>query len=49
VFGAGVSAGAVGTPVETTEIAPTILTLLGLDPQQLQAVQAEHTTALPGF
>jgi Type I phosphodiesterase / nucleotide pyrophosphatase len=49
VFGAGASAGEVGNPVETTEIAPTILTLLGLDPQQLQAVQAEHTTALPGF
>jgi hypothetical protein len=49
VFGAGASASEVGNPVETTEIAPTILTLLGLDPQQLQAVQAEHTTALPGF
>jgi hypothetical protein len=49
VFGAGASAGDVSNPVETTQIAPTILTLLGLDPQLLQAVQAEHTTALPGF
>jgi len=36
-------------PVETTQIAPTILTLLGLDPNQLQAVQAEHTQVLPGI
>jgi hypothetical protein len=33
--------------VETTQIAPTILTLLGLDPDQLQAVTIEHTQALP--
>jgi hypothetical protein len=49
VFGAGASAGSVPSPVETTQIAPTILTLLGLDPQQLQAVQAEHTPVLPGI
>ncbi len=34
-------------PVETTQIAPTILRLLGLDPNALQAVQVEHTAALP--
>ena len=34
-------------PVETTQIAPTILQLLGLDPNALQAVQAEHTQTLP--
>ncbi len=34
-------------PVETTQIAPTILELLGLDPNALQAVQIEHTAALP--
>jgi Type I phosphodiesterase / nucleotide pyrophosphatase len=34
--------------VETTQIAPTILTLLGLDPNALQAVQIEGTQALPG-
>jgi hypothetical protein len=39
----------IGTPVETTQIAPTILALLGLDPNQLQAVQAEHTQVLPGI
>ena len=33
-------------PVETTQIAPTILKLLGLDPNQLQAVRIEHTSAL---
>jgi hypothetical protein len=40
---------AIGAPVETTQIAPTILTLLGLDPDQLQAVQIEHTQVLPGI
>jgi arylsulfatase A-like enzyme len=35
------------TPVETTQIAPTILKLLGLDPSQLKSVQIEHTAALP--
>ena len=37
----------VGSPVETTQIAPTILELLGLNPHSLQAVQQEHTQALP--
>jgi hypothetical protein len=35
------------TPVETLQIAPTILKALGLDPNQLQAVQKEHTPVLP--
>ena len=34
-------------PVETTQIAPTILKLLGLDPNLLAAVQIEHTHVLP--
>ncbi|HEV3071700.1 MAG TPA: alkaline phosphatase family protein [Solirubrobacteraceae bacterium] len=34
--------------VETTQIAPTILDLLGLDPNALQAVQIEGTEVLPG-
>ena len=34
--------------VETTQIAPTILRLLGLDPHALQAVQIEGTDVLPG-
>ena len=33
--------------VETTQIAPTILVLLGLDPQELRAVQIQGTPALP--
>jgi hypothetical protein len=37
----------VNSPVETTQIAPTILKLLGLDPEALQAVQAEDTAVLP--
>jgi hypothetical protein len=33
--------------VETTQIAPTILKLLGLNPWALKAVQIEHTRVLP--
>jgi hypothetical protein len=47
VAGFGVAPGMVTTPVETTEIAPTILRLLGLDPQSLQAVQIQGTPVLP--
>jgi predicted AlkP superfamily pyrophosphatase or phosphodiesterase len=39
----------IGAPVETTQIAPTILRLLGLNPGELQAVQIEHTQVLPGL
>ena len=35
--------------VETTQVAPTILELLGLDPSSLQAVQQEGTQILPGI
>jgi len=35
--------------VATVQIAPTILELLGLDPQELQAVQIEKTGKLPGL
>jgi hypothetical protein len=35
------------TTVETTRIAPTILQLLGLNPNSLQAGQQEHTPLLP--
>ena len=38
-----------GAQVETTQIAPTILSLLGLNPYELQAVQIEHTQVLPGL
>lgn len=37
---------AVSKPVETTQIAPTILELLGLDPNELQAVRLEGTPPL---
>ena len=37
----------VDSAVETTQIAPTILKLLGLDPKQLQAVRIEGTHVLP--
>ena len=33
--------------VETTQIAPTILHLLGLSPDALRAVQIEHTAVSP--
>jgi len=33
--------------VETTQIAPTILAELGLDPRALQAVRIEGTKPLP--
>lgn len=39
----------ISVPVETTQIAPAILTLLGLNPSDLQAVQIEHTKVLPGL
>ncbi len=37
----------VGETVFTTQIAPTILNALGINPRELQAVQIEHTQALP--
>jgi hypothetical protein len=39
----------IGAQVHITQIAPTILALLGLNPQALQAVQIEHTQVLPGL
>jgi len=35
--------------VETAQVAPTILQLLGLDPESLDAVQAEGTSVLPSI
>ncbi len=35
--------------VETAQVAPTVLKLLGLDPQTLDAVRIEGTPALPGL
>jgi arylsulfatase A-like enzyme len=39
----------VTTPVTTTQVAPTILKQLGLDPAKLQAVVKESTAVLPGL
>jgi Type I phosphodiesterase / nucleotide pyrophosphatase len=36
-------------PVETTQVAPSILALLGLNPNALDAVRIEHTHVLPGL
>jgi hypothetical protein len=37
----------INTPVETMQVAPTILKALALDPNQLQSVQQEGTAVLP--
>ena len=48
VAGGGGSAGVtVAAPVETTQVAPSILSFLGLDPGALQAVGLEGTKVLP--
>ncbi|MGO9848769.1 MAG: hypothetical protein ACLPKT_19895 [Methylocella sp.] len=39
----------VNSPVETAQVAPTILALLGLNPNSLIAVQNEGTQVLPGI
>ena len=44
----GFHAKTVTSPVETTQVAPTILKALGLDPHKLQAVGIEGTQVLPG-
>ncbi|HJU13257.1 MAG TPA: alkaline phosphatase family protein [Candidatus Nitrosotalea sp.] len=44
-----VKPGSNGKWVETTQIAPTILKLLGLDPHDLKSVEIEHTKVLPGL
>ncbi len=37
------------TPVATTQVAPSVLLALGLDPQKLRAVRLQGTPALPGL
>jgi Type I phosphodiesterase / nucleotide pyrophosphatase len=44
-----ISSSTVTSPVETSQIAPTILAALGLDPDKLIAVQEEGTQILPGL
>jgi arylsulfatase A-like enzyme len=45
----GLSASVVKTPVATSQVAPSILHALGLDPQNLKAVRVEKTDLLPGL
>ena len=45
----GIKPGSVPALVQTTQIAPTILKALGLDPAELQAVRQEGTQGLPGL
>jgi hypothetical protein len=47
VTGGNIDPAVYSGPVETTQIAPTILELLGLTPGSLQAVQEERTQTLP--
>ena len=47
VWGTHVKGKTVTSSVETTQIAPTILHLLGLNPAELHAVQIEKTKVLP--
>ncbi len=39
----------VKTPVLSSEVAPTILKALGINPQKLKSVRVEHTEVLPGL
>ena len=49
VNGPGIKGQVVSSAVETTQVAPTVLSLLGLDPSALDAVRIEGTQTLPGI
>ncbi len=49
IAGPGIKNKIVTSSVATTQIAPTILQLLGLQPRELQAVQIENTSVLPNL
>ena len=49
VNGPGIRTRVESSSVETTQVAPTILSLLGLNPAALTAVQVEGTQVLPGL
>jgi arylsulfatase A-like enzyme len=49
VSGPGIKSQVESTSVETTQVAPTVLSLLGLDPSALSAVRIEGTQILPGI
>jgi Type I phosphodiesterase / nucleotide pyrophosphatase len=44
-----IPASTVTTPVQTKQVAPTILKALGLNPRSLKAVRLENTPVLPGL
>jgi hypothetical protein len=48
LWGAGVHRVRIDAPVETAQIAPTVLEALGLSPHELEGVRLEHTPVLPG-
>jgi Type I phosphodiesterase / nucleotide pyrophosphatase len=45
----GLSPSVLKTPVASSQVAPTILSALGLDPATLKSVQVEKTEVLPGL
>ena len=45
----GLPAKTLKSPVTTAQVAPTVLSFLGLDPQALGSVRVEKTTVLPGI
>ncbi len=49
VWGAGVQHVRIEDLVETTQIAPTVLTALGIPARELEGVRIEHTASLPGL
>jgi arylsulfatase A-like enzyme len=49
VSGPGLHGEVIKTPVATSQVAPTILHALGIDPKALRSVRVEKTTALPGL
>ena len=49
VSGPGLKGGTVAGHVETRQVAPSILSALGLDPDALEAVRQERTRELPGL
>ena len=49
VSNAGLATGTIATPVQTTQVAPTILKILGINPSELKAVAKDKTQILPGL
>jgi hypothetical protein len=49
VYNPGLVAQSIKSPVQTAQIAPTAMQILGLSPFALQAVVQERTAVLPGF